>query len=79
LTALLAEPNRKTFVGLRDIALMALMADTGLRISETSNIRLVLSFRCEMRIEPRIGQLSGLVQARVSRSSSALMGFRTGN
>ena len=40
LTALLAEPDRKFFVGLRDIALMALMADTGLRISETLNIRL---------------------------------------
>jgi site-specific recombinase XerD len=40
LTALLVEPNRKTFVGLRDIALMALMVDTGLRVSETLSIRL---------------------------------------
>jgi site-specific recombinase XerD len=40
LTALLAEPNRKTFVGLRAIALMALMVDTGLRVSETLSIRL---------------------------------------
>jgi integrase/recombinase XerD len=39
LTALLSEPNRKTFVGLRDIALMALMVDTGLRVSETLAIR----------------------------------------
>jgi site-specific recombinase XerD len=40
LVALLAEPNRKTFVGLRDVALISLMADTGLRISEVLNIRL---------------------------------------
>jgi integrase/recombinase XerD len=40
LTALLAEPNRKSFVGLRDVAPIALMADTGLRVSEVLNIRL---------------------------------------
>jgi integrase/recombinase XerD len=40
LTALLAEPNRKFFVGLRDVALIALMADTGLRVTEILNIRL---------------------------------------
>src|SRR5262249_31454632 len=40
LSALLAVPNRKTFVGLRDAALMALLADTGLRVSEALSIRL---------------------------------------
>jgi site-specific recombinase XerD len=40
LTALLAAPNRKSFVGLRDTALMALLVDTGLRVSESLSIRL---------------------------------------
>jgi integrase/recombinase XerD len=40
LTALLEAPNRRTFVGLRDVALIALMADTGLRVTETISIRL---------------------------------------
>jgi site-specific recombinase XerD len=40
LTVLLDAPNRRTFVGLRDVAIMALMADTGLRVSEAVNIKL---------------------------------------
>jgi integrase/recombinase XerD len=40
LVALLAAPSRKTFVGLRDGALMALLADTGLRVSEALGIKL---------------------------------------
>jgi site-specific recombinase XerD len=40
LTALLAAPNHKTFVGLRDAALMALLADTGLRVSEALSIHM---------------------------------------
>lgn len=41
LTALLEAPNRRTFVGLRDVALIALMLDTGLRVSEALGIRMV--------------------------------------
>jgi site-specific recombinase XerD len=41
LTALLEVPNRKTFTGLRDVALIALMVDTGLRVSEALGIHLV--------------------------------------
>lgn len=40
LTRLLAQPNPKTFVGLRDHCLMLLLLDTGLRISEALGLRL---------------------------------------
>jgi integrase/recombinase XerD len=39
LTKLLEQPDRSTFTGLRDAALMALLADTGLRVSEAIGIR----------------------------------------
>jgi integrase/recombinase XerD len=39
LAALLAAANRKTFTGLRDAALMGLLADTGLRVTEALSIR----------------------------------------
>lgn len=38
--ALLGQPNRKTFTGLRDFTLMLLLLDTGLRISEAFNLTL---------------------------------------
>lgn len=38
---LLAAPDRRTFVGLRDCTFIALLADTGLRLSEALGIRLV--------------------------------------
>jgi len=40
LAALLAQPDRKTFCGLRDYTLMVILADTGLRISEALGLRL---------------------------------------
>jgi site-specific recombinase XerD len=39
LLQLLAAPDRTTFVGLRDCAFIALLADTGLRLTEAVNIR----------------------------------------
>jgi site-specific recombinase XerD len=41
LARLLAQPDRKTFIGLRDAAFIALLADTGLRVSEAVRIRMV--------------------------------------
>lgn len=40
LAKLLAQPNRKTFCGLRDYTLMVLLADTGVRISEALGLRI---------------------------------------
>jgi integrase/recombinase XerD len=40
LRRLLAQPDRSTFTGLRDLALIAFLADTGLRVSEALAVRL---------------------------------------
>jgi len=40
LARLLSQPDRETFTGVRDVALVAFLADTGLRISEAIGVRL---------------------------------------
>lgn len=48
---LLAQPDKKTFVGFRDYCIMLVLLDTGLRLSELANIRLEDVEMSERRIK----------------------------